>query len=174
MVVSYSISTSNHNSSRASLNTARLCLILFLHQTTTLCCFTFVHRQLCLILFLHQTTTQGIQIWNFSLLCLILFLHQTTTRSRQLRTRRRCVLFYFYIKPQHIEETLDKIFVVSYSISTSNHNCPGQREYSYSVVSYSISTSNHNPRSIIIFSQTVVSYSISTSNHNALNNITYT
>ncbi len=34
--------------------------------------------------------------------------------------------------------------VVSYSISTSNHNEEAQKQRDFEVVSYSISTSNHN------------------------------
>ena len=34
----------------------------------------------------------------------------------------RCVLFYFYIKPQQAEAIQFAIEVVTYSISTSNHN----------------------------------------------------
>ena len=77
-----------------------------------------------------------------------------------------CILFHFYIKPQPRLPLLPILHVVSYSISTSNHNIlPAIPEPLY-VVSYSISTSNHN---IIMLSPKVtivVSYSISTSNHN--------
>ena len=56
--------------------------------------------------------------------------------------------------------------VVSYSISTSNHNNSTALTVGGHVVSYSISTSNHN-RELKQFSDLkVVSYSISTSNHN--------
>ena len=56
----------------------------------------------------------------------------------------RCILFHFYIKPQHCVDYPVCMLVVSYSISTSNHNFPGQRINPGTVVSYSISTSNHN------------------------------
>ena len=55
-----------------------------------------------------------------------------------------CVLFYFYIKPQLPCGKCAECRVVSYSISTSNHNCDLACAISSNVVSYSISTSNHN------------------------------
>ena len=58
-------------------------------------------------------------------LYLIPFLHQTTTLC--------------FTKCQNIK-------VVSYSISTSNHNTKDFKEYIIRVVSYSISTSNHNKK----------------------------
>ena len=60
-----------------------------------------------------------------------------------------CILFHFYIKPQPLVVSFVLGLVVSYSISTSNHNyfnCCSRRSR---VVSYSISTSNHNPRTLI-------------------------
>ena len=56
--------------------------------------------------------------------------------------------------------------VVSYSISTSNHNMDVTRVLHRAVVSYSISTSNHNAARYCPCAHQVVSYSISTSNHN--------
>ena len=61
--------------------------------------------------------------------------------------------------------------VVSYSISTSNHNNVDLLLDCQWVVSYSISTSNHNYQSLSNSARRVVSYSISTSNHN--NNFFY-
>ena len=60
--------------------------------------------------------------------------------------------------------------VVSYSISTSNHNHLSQNIAFPLVVSYSISTSNHNLPQIKTLLEEVVSYSISTSNHNVNRN----
>ena len=40
-----------------------------------------------------------------------------------------CILFHFYIKPQPVSEYGPKSFVVSYSISTSNHNLWRIRRY---------------------------------------------
>ena len=56
--------------------------------------------------------------------------------------------------------------VVSYSVSTSNHNRITNFIIFVKVVSYSVSTSNHNQRGIILCPPLVVSYSVSTSNHN--------
>ena len=63
---------------------------------------------------------------------------------------------------QHLRHVL----VVSYSISTSNHNAQSSNTLLLSVVSYSISTSNHNSCDNALNASGVVSYSISTSNHN--------
>ena len=60
------------------------------------------------------------------------------------------------------------MFVVSYSISTSNHNFVPVKTNNTKVVSYSISTSNHNSKLLRISLALVVSYSISTSNHNCI------
>ena len=57
--------------------------------------------------------------------------------------------------------------VVSYSISTSNHNVSLNKWATELVVSYSISTSNHNNYWKHAKRIGVVSYSISTSNHNS-------
>ena len=78
MVVSYSISTSNHNRLLRHKQPKRLYLIPFLHQTTTLLC----------------------QKNNARMLYLIPFLHQTTTCCRLLARSKGCILFHFYIKPQ--------------------------------------------------------------------------
>ena len=77
-----------------------------------------------------------------------------------------CILFHFYIKPQRIAANDIKNPVVSYSISTSNHNHTCEFPRMGRVVSYSISTSNHNKHCSVTPFVLVVSYSISTSNHN--------
>ena len=59
-------------------------------------------------------------------------------------TLSSCILFHFYIKPQPTAHFTDVPLVVSYSISTSNHNFQSLRQKFLTVVSYSISTSNHN------------------------------
>ena len=99
-VVSYSISTSNHN-----------CMLDPIFFTA-----------LYLIPFLHQTTTSAFHAWSDNLLYLIPFLHQTTTIARSKFGSRRCILFHFYIKPQQRRHRTRIPQVVSYSISTSNHN----------------------------------------------------
>ena len=77
-VVSYSISTSNHNLRKCPECSNRLYLIPFLHQTTTSWLRAVIGYSLYLIPFLHQTTTAG-ELHNQSV---------------------GCILFHFYIKPQ--------------------------------------------------------------------------
>ncbi len=77
-VVSYSISTSNHNILVRNRFIYRLYLIPFLHQTTTI--ISFFRCELSLYL--------------------IPFLHQTTTGDSVTLVSSRCILFHFYIKPQ--------------------------------------------------------------------------
>ena len=122
--------------------------------------------KLYLIPFLHQTTTSNCNIIFSLALYLIPFLHQTTTIKRQSFSVSSCILFHFYIKPQLVTLVLLLLCVVSYSISTSNHNVSGRVCTPFRVVSYSISTSNHNYISNVHCNEPVVSYSISTSNHN--------
>ena len=144
MVVSYSISTSNHNLRKYISKVSELYLIPFLHQTTT--------PQLMLML--------GI--------CCILF-HFYIKPQHGVGIPQRCpscILFHFYIKPQLTSAPYAPMFVVSYSISTSNHNSTDRTNRANLVVSYSISTSNHNSYPFLKVNPWVVSYSISTSNHN--------
>ena len=77
---------------------------------------------LYLIPFLHQTTTWHVQNATGSALYLIPFLHQTTTVPDFAYKVRGCILFHFYIKPQLCGAVPLPPLVVSYSISTSNHN----------------------------------------------------
>ena len=84
-VVSYSISTSNHNFEQGAPSILTLYLIPFLHQTTT---------------------------------ALKTFLFPSS-----------CILFHFYIKPQPVPNRGKRHLVVSYSISTSNHNLWRIRRY---------------------------------------------
>ena len=104
--------------------------------------------------------------WSKRVFQTVLFLHQTTTSTRVYQMRRGCILFYFYIKPQLFPSASPCTRVVSYSISTSNHNLTRRECGLRIVVSYSISTSNHNYKLAPYKSAPVVSYSISTSNHN--------
>ena len=121
-----------------------LFLLIFLHQTTTLELPNTFSFMLFLILFLHQTTTLRSILFRASRLFLILFLHQTTTLRNNPIITHRCFLSYFYIKPQHMIAMTIEYTVVSYLISTSNHNLQKQYKALSAVVSYLISTSNHN------------------------------
>ena len=79
LVVSYSISTSNHNAQATEKVKGMLYLIPFLHQTTTHCLSSHCRCTLYLIPFLHQTTTFISSLFLCLALYLIPFLHQTTT-----------------------------------------------------------------------------------------------
>ena len=99
-VVSYSISTSNHN----CISVIRLIKVLYL------------------IPFLHQTTTLK-RVLNADSGCILFhFYIKPQPTSFALVTAQGCILFHFYIKPQLFHQRKRKPSVVSYSISTSNHN----------------------------------------------------
>ena len=66
------------------------------------------------------------------------------------KVQRGCILFHFYIKPQREWYVYKHQEVVSYSISTSNHNIEKRQLLDTYVVSYSISTSNHNLHGVIL------------------------
>ena len=149
----------------------QLYLIPFLHQTTTCCRYYIKIQVLYLIPFLHQTTTEDMENWAKAMLYLIPFLHQTTTIDDVSAKTICCILFHFYIKPQLCPLLRSSSPVVSYSISTSNHNFLECAVYRLVVVSYSISTSNHNCQKCPVVLVLVVSYSISTSNHNTTDEI---
>ena len=100
IVVSYSISTSNHN-----LNGLRS----WISPVVSYSISTSNHNQKCFYC----------KSWR---LYLIPFLHQTTTCKNFLLIASSCILFHFYIKPQQRIITSLFLGVVSYSISTSNHN----------------------------------------------------
>ena len=121
-VVSYSISTSNHNSSK---------LILTLSTVVSYSISTSNHNapQLsdrCRFVVSYSISTSNHNAdWdliNYPELYLIPFLHQTTTASGCHNKRVSCILFHFYIKPQRSVILITPECVVSYSISTSNHN----------------------------------------------------
>ena len=144
-----------------------LYLIEFLHQTTTPHLLRRISFSLYLIEFLHQTTTyeQYIQCCSG---CILLNFYIKPQRSNWCCfCFCGCILLNFYIKPQPQFVAAFNQVVVSYWISTSNHNKGGKTISLSRVVSYWISTSNHNvswregPRA------GVVSYWISTSNHNS-------
>ena len=79
-----------------------------------------------------------------------------------------CFLSRIYIKPQLLFCKAEKVWVVSYLVSTSNHNLNIEFIRFSHVVSYLVSTSNHNCCRYIKFIFNVVSYLVSTSNHNWL------
>ena len=100
LVVSYWISTSNHNRRVQWMSRRVLYLIEFLHQTTTFSRVNLPAAWLYLIEFLHQTTTVTYWTTRRYGLYLIEFLHQTTTHHSRTLLRSSCILLNFYIKPQ--------------------------------------------------------------------------
>ena len=143
---------------------------------------------LYLIRVLHQTTTKDKEKKHSVKLYLIRVLHQTTTLYKSDQFSVSCILFVFYIKPQHKAGTTEAQFVVSYSCSTSNHNLVLRcflvlRLYLIRVLHQT--TTKGSPRCplycciLFVFYikpqrirdlvtiWVVVSYSCSTSNHNA-------
>ena len=100
LVVSYWISTSNHNTSATLSPIASLYLIEFLHQTTT-------RRWQAL-------RQSGCILLNF-------YIKPQPKRSFRLPFMC-CILLNFYIKPQLSFAFPIVSIVVSYWISTSNHN----------------------------------------------------
>ena len=100
--------------------------------------------KLYLIPFLHQTTTI-ISNNAFAECCILFHFYIKPQPLSWFKARLlSCILFHFYIKPQPKSYDKQRVFVVSYSISTSNHNNAGAKLKDLNVVSYSISTSNHN------------------------------
>ena len=164
-VVSYWISTSNHNLGTAAYFFLLLYLIEFLHQTTTMGPIISIPFSCILLNFYIKPQLLGaggsrysvVSYWIstsnhngcppyscYHQLYLIEFLHQTTTLFRCALYRSSCILLNFYIKPQLFTWRYMLRAVVSYWISTSNHNLRISAPLGRSVVSYWISTSNHN------------------------------
>ena len=106
-VVSYSISTSNHNPNVERFAVARV--VSYSISTSNHNCV--------------YTCTPLLELY------LIPFLHQTTTTAPSSERSPCCILFHFYIKPQPPRYFLARLSVVSYSISTSNHNLWRIRRY---------------------------------------------
>ena len=103
-----------------------------------------VMRALCYIFLLHQTTTRERSPSKERKLCYIFLLHQTTTGLVSTTLPKRCVISFFYIKPQQIAKAALSCYVVLYLSSTSNHNFGYTPRYAEYVVLYLSSTSNHN------------------------------
>ena len=82
------------------------------------------------------------------------------------KKKKCCFLFCFYIKPQPSVSIGILLEVVSYFVSTSNHNWDEIHFGANEVVSYFVSTSNHNLIEELNSAVYVVSYFVSTSNHN--------
>ena len=166
IVVSYLVSTSNHNILLVNVSSSWLFLISYLHQTTTSsawCSFgwplfliSYLHQtttyiygtnwfgKLFLISYLHQTTTYWLLMFHLRVLFLISYLHQTTTGSCWSNQDYSCFLSRIYIKPQLIPK--NNIRIVSCFLSRI-YIKPQQAQPTSilgTVVSYLVSTSNHN------------------------------
>ena len=123
-----------------------------------LCCFytefvpSLIARKLCrfsregVVSIGDSTSNHNSLIEAFENLSLyhIWILHQTTTIPVNCKFVSSCIIFGFYIKPQHTVNKPDDGTVVSYLDSTSNHNIIHFISYALLVVSYLDSTSNHN------------------------------
>ena len=149
VVVSYWISTSNHNSVSHKRKGSVLYLIEFLHQTTTEWgCIAF-SLMLYLIEFLHQTTTSSDPYCFAMSLYLIEFLHQTTTAWTEYTTAVCCILLNFYIKPQQSARSFMFPFCCILLNFYIKPQPASQSLATKDVVSYWISTSNHNHSALV-------------------------
>ena len=121
-VVSYLDSTSNHNPLLRRCQ--RRYVVSYLDSTSNhnIKAFAQMLKVLYHIWILHQTTTHSCIISPVKSLYHIWILHQTTTQIRVFCQGNRCIIFGFYIKPQHLRGYLVEEIVVSYLDSTSNHN----------------------------------------------------
>ena len=121
-VVSYSCSTSNHNTSSYATTNYKLYLIRVLHQTTTND-NRRQHSRRC-ILFVFYIKPQP--VWNVCICrcrcILFVFYIKPQQQNRINYVLTSCILFVFYIKPQQTSSNPTFLLVVSYSCSTSNHN----------------------------------------------------
>ena len=122
VVVSYFVSTSNHN----SVPLRQLWRFVVSYFVSTSNHNSVPLRQLWRFVVSYFVSTSN---HNRAFVCsrrrwlfLILFLHQTTTTVTLFPDIWRCFLFCFYIKPQLTLSKLPSVLVVSYFVSTSNHN----------------------------------------------------
>ncbi len=188
-IVSYRLSTSNHNLYSFKASSFSLYLIVFLHQTTTSFNTTAGFRKLYLIVFLHQTTTTESDILRLSELYLIVFLHQTTTVSLNVFCLFHCILSSFYIKPQLSSSTirekshciLSSFYIkpqlcrcsclpLLYCILSSFYIKPQLSFLPFLIHRYCILSSFYIKPQLLNLSTTnlhIVSYRLSTSNHNS-------
>ena len=120
-VVYRTIPTSNHNCACAALRMSGLYIVLFLHQTTTVCyllslktsCisyYSYIKPQLRAYEEVYRDVVyRTIPTSNHNAaplskqrarLYIVLFLHQTTTLRQKEISVRSCISYYSYIKPQ--------------------------------------------------------------------------
>ena len=154
-------------------NSSTLFIILFLHQTTTICAS--IPLTLCCLSSCSYIKPQPSDFmrWNSSTLFIILFLHQTTTICASIPLTLCCLSSCSYIKPQLVDERRSAVEVVYHLVPTSNHNPRRALPRSSFVVYHLVPTSNHNRDRRRHPSVVVVYHLVPTSNHNtALVNLT--
>ena len=99
-VVSYSISTSNHNSYDMHILSFRLYLIPFLHQTTTLSASRFTQR-CCILFHFYIKPQRKVNQYDVMHGCILFhFYIKPQPEPNLFYLRLCCILFHFYIKPQ--------------------------------------------------------------------------
>ena len=122
LVVSYSISTSNHNLYIVYHNKSKLYLIPFLHQTTTHSRSLPLLIRCILFHFYIKPQLKDMDLLNNWCCILFHFYIKPQLLAVILPIVPCCILFHFYIKPQLYPIPPIRRYVVSYAISTSNHN----------------------------------------------------
>ena len=165
-IVSYRLSTSNHNSLDGRTSALPLYLIVFLHQTTT--CTASRHLPFHCILSSFYIKPQLVSIQQLVFVNCILssfYIKPQLPRATSWDWAN-CILSSFYIKPQLYLSMSFVCSIVSYRLSTSNHNFQVLQFGRNPIVSYRLSTSNHNYVVARVFPCCIVSYRLSTSNHN--------
>ena len=121
---------------------------------------------LCLIFFHHQTTTQQLVAFPCEHCVLSSFIIKPQLRLVHVVGHEDCVLSSFIIKPQLWQYCRLGYVIVSYLLSSSNHNRVAIQVLCTFIVSYLLSSSNHNRRRWLSRSRQIVSYLLSSSNHN--------
>ncbi len=168
-VVSYWISTSNHNTSSARVP----CCPVVSYWNSTSNHNLWNTREggdiSCILLKFYIKPQPRYWQGICRISCILLkFYIKPQLQIKKLYTDRSCILLKFYIKPQLPDIPYKELQVVSYWNSTSNHNAIPVLRLPTPVVSYWNSTSNHNAGPQRVFESFVVSYWNSTSNHNGV------
>ena len=141
-IVSYRLSTSNHNCRRCEIILDILYLIVFLHQTTT-CARLGVSLDDCILSSFYIKPQLDLERTQRSYHCILSsFYIKPQLSTAAFTDATYCILSSFYIKPQPITRTWGILWIVSYRLSTSNHNFIPAASASYIIVSYRLSTSN--------------------------------
>ena len=144
-------------------------IVLFLHQTTTVCCLLLFQQLLYIVLFLHQTTTYQKENPEDDWLYIVLFLHQTTT-LRRLYGEPIMLYIVLFLHQTTTEFVLsickNKLYIVLFLHQTTTMR--QKIRFFLRCISY-YSYIKPQPASSLLFSEEVVYRTIPTSNHNWLN-----